>query len=88
LRFSRSFPEWFFAPDSDMVLPDAVSGRADLIDNGSGEGDQAEIKAQDDAALLVSDGPLFFCITKQRKNKSLTLTISGPWAISRYVEFL
>lgn len=38
-----------------MAPTDVVSGGADLLDNGSGEGDQAEIKAQDDDALLVSD---------------------------------
>lgn len=34
-----------------------VAGRADLLDHG--EGDQAEIKAHDDAALLVSDERYF-----------------------------
>lgn len=40
------------------MAPHDVSGRADLIDNGDSvenvEGDQTEIKAHDDAALLVS----------------------------------
>lgn len=37
------------------MAPHDVSGRADLIDNGDNvEGDQTEIKAHDDAALLVS----------------------------------
>ncbi|CAG7983291.1 unnamed protein product [Penicillium olsonii] len=39
------------------MAPQDVSGHADLLDNGSqvgeGEGDRAETKAQDDAALLV-----------------------------------
>jgi hypothetical protein len=51
-----SFPAyWSLAPELDMTPNDVVSGRADLIDNGVGEGDQTEVKAHDDAALLVSD---------------------------------
>ena len=44
------------------MAPHDVSGRADLIDNGDSvenvEGDQTEIKAHDDAALLVSFRPI------------------------------
>lgn len=58
-----------------MASNDVVSGRADLIDDGEGESDQAEIKAQDDAALLVSDKCILYMhSTKQRNSKLLTLS--------------
>lgn len=46
---------------SDMASHDPVTGSADLLAN-QGEGDRAEIKSQDDAALLVSGASRpFFC---------------------------
>lgn len=39
----------------NMTPHDDSTGPADRLDNGAGEGNRAEQKDQDDAALLVSD---------------------------------
>lgn len=67
------------------MAPQDVSGHADLLDNGldngfdngsQGEGDQAEIKAQDDAALLVRpDNPVAQCTGQNLANRTFQRTM-------------